>query len=154
LEIRAKYAFDAVQEVYEKYLKQLPHPIEIMSDGGSENIGISQWIHTYPQRQIKHIVAQYGVEFSNSMADSANRMLKYYGLYQMNIDEFVNLQRALDFIANNYQHRPNNTLNGLTPQEVLTGKTENEMLAVIKPIVTREMRQAQNRQSYVVNSVF
>jgi transposase InsO family protein len=52
------------------------------------------------------------------MAEAAKHMLKYYELYLINIPSFGQLQTALDKIIHDYNHRPNHSLNGLTPMEV------------------------------------
>jgi hypothetical protein len=60
-------------------------------------------------------------------------MLKHYGLYQMSFGSFERLQPAIETVITDYNHRPNNTLNGLTPMEVLQDKT----VVFITPVITK-----------------
>ena len=60
---------------------------------------------------------------SNSMVEAANRCLKYYGIYQMQIPDFATLKPASDIIVNEYNIRPNITIFGLTPFEGMENNT-------------------------------
>jgi putative transposase len=143
-ELRASHTIDCLKQVYETYLQQLTHAVDIMSDGGIENSTIVNWLRSFEGVgcYIRHIIAQVDVVHSNSMVEAANYMLKYYGLYQMSIGSFEHLQTAIETVITDYIHRPNNTLNGLTPMEVLEGKT----VVFITPVITKEQRITQNKQ--------
>jgi putative transposase len=143
-QLRASHTIDCLKEVYETYLKNCTHPVDIMSDGGPENASIGDWLQSCKTicSSIRHIIAQVDVVHSNSMVEAANYMLKYYGLYQMSIGSFEHLQTAIETVITDFNHRPNNTLNGLTPMEVLQDKT----VVFITPVITKEERITQNKQ--------
>ena len=89
------------------------------------------------------------------MVEAANRSLKYYGLFQMHIPDFAALQPALDFIVNDYNTRPNNTISGLTPCEVLENKSVNDIfLNNTKAAITKTVRIIENKKSKCCNYSF
>ena len=85
--------------------------------------------------------------YSNSMVEAANRCLKYYCLFQMQIPDFASLQPALDFIVNDYNNRPNNTILGLSPFEVLENKSAHEIFLKSDATITKAQRIAENKKS-------
>ena len=89
------------------------------------------------------------------MVEAANRSLKYYGLFQMDIPNFAALQPALDFIVNDYNTRPNNTISGLTQCEVLENKSVNDIfLNNTKTAITKTVRIIENKKSKCCNYSF
>lgn len=71
---------------------------------------------------ITHLIAQRDIEFSNSMIEAANKQLKYRFLYHQHIPDHASLAIYLQQAVEDYNNRPHDVLNGLTPLEVLDGK--------------------------------
>jgi putative transposase len=123
LRVSAVLVSKSLQTVFEKYLQHIKLPLQIMSDGGPENNCIKDWIHSLNDcLEVNHITAQLDVAYSNSMVEAAIRILKYYGLYQADIPDPPTLIKELNKAVADYNRRPNDGLNGLTPFEVLNGK--------------------------------
>ena len=96
----------------------------LLTDDGSENHGVAhQWIKNSNHPKIDHVIAQADVHYSNSMIEAANKQLKYRFLYHQNIYDFSKLKEYLTKAIIDFNHRPHGVLNGLTPIEVLQGKS-------------------------------
>ncbi len=96
----------------------------LLTDNGSENYGVAkQWITESDAPKIRHVIAQLDVHYSNSMIEAANKQLKYRFLYHQRINTFSNLKDYFSKAILDFNHRPHDVLNGLTPMEVLQGKT-------------------------------
>jgi putative transposase len=63
-------------------LEYKPNQIQLLSDGGSENVNttVSSFINTN-QIPIKHMIAQKDVVFSNSMIEAINKIIKHKFLH-------------------------------------------------------------------------
>jgi hypothetical protein len=83
------------------------------------------WLHLFvlqtSKPEVKHLVAQLDIEFSNSMIEAANKQLKYRFLYHRHIADINELRSHVKEAAEDYNNQPNNELDGLTPLEVLKG---------------------------------
>lgn len=73
--------------------------------------------------KIRHVIAQADIPFSNSMIEAANKQLKYRFLYHQKITDISHLKGYLNKAILDFNHRPHGVLNGLSPMEVLQGKT-------------------------------
>jgi hypothetical protein len=94
----------------------------LLTDNGSENFGdVTEFVLQTSKPEVKHLVAQLDIEFSNSMIEAANKQLKYCFLYHRHIADINELRRYVKEAAEDYNNRPNNVLDGLTPLEVLKG---------------------------------
>jgi len=146
LQLKAKEWKQAMRTVYEK-IKTMPAvALCIMSDGGSENRGVDDFIaEIKADRPIRRIIAQVDVPYSNSMAEAAHYMLKYYGLYHLHISDFEALQKALPQVIDDYNRRPNNVLDGLTPEEALCGIPKEKVFVASKNPITGALRIAENK---------
>src|SRR5450631_1142929 len=99
----------------------------LLTDDGSENYGeVIQWITGSDAPKIRHVIAQVDIHYSNSMIEAANKQLKYRFLYHQKINNFPNLENYLSKAILDFNHRPHGVLNGLSPMEVLQGKTYNK----------------------------
>lgn len=119
MECKAKYVLENLQNVKEQYL--LPNAIDtcqVVSDDGSENNGIAH----FDSLHFKHIIAQKDIVQSNSMIEAANKQIKYRFLYHQTIYTFDELKNYMQLAVDDYNNRPYDALNGLTPNEVLNGK--------------------------------
>ncbi|WP_430929176.1 hypothetical protein [Polaribacter marinivivus] len=139
-------------ETFEKYnLLNVTKPINILSDGGSENKGeLLSWINTIQTPPIvTKITAQTkDFPFSNSMSESTHSIYKtefLNGKYSLNEKSHLkDLKRFVDYY--NYERYPTD-LFGLTPTEVVNGKIPN------KNYFKEKIQQAR-RNSVVINQQF
>ena len=107
---------------FEKHkLYKHPHPIHIMSDGGSENKGdLLQWIGE--NDHIKKITAKKDVPFSNNMSESIHHIFKSEFMRYKPISDERALQNYLDLFEEYYNHhRFPIELHGCSPMEVVNG---------------------------------
>jgi len=139
LERKASYTFENLYKVNEQYL--VPANIKecmLLTDDGSENYGeVKKWIEVSDNPKINHVIAQVDIHFSNSMIEAANKQLKYRFLYHQKIKDYSSLDQYLKKAIEDFNHRPHAILNGLTPIEVLQGKsynkeTQNNFLSLAK----------------------
>ena len=127
-ERRASFTLENLARVKAEYL--LPCSVSecmLLTDNGSENYGeVKQWIKASDSPKINHVIAQVDIHFSNSMIEAANKQLKYRFLYHQKINDYSRLGEYLDKAILDFNHRPHAILNGLTPIEVLQGKSYNK----------------------------
>ena len=71
---------------------------------------------------IKKLIAQKDIVFSNSLVESANKLVKYRYLFSRDFPNINILEKHLEECVKDYNHkRPHCSLKGLTPYEVFTG---------------------------------
>lgn len=97
-------------------------------DDGSENKS-KQLDKLLLKKDIKKIIAQVDVHFSNSRVEVLFRSLKHNYLYKKSITSKKQLQEAVDFYVNEYNNRiPNVNFKGATPQQIYEGRwTEGDI---------------------------
>ncbi len=98
----------------------------------------------YPS--ITHLIAQRDIDFSNSMIEAVNKQLKYRFLYHHPIANHAALINYLQQAVQDYNNRPHNILNGLTPLEVLDGKTFDRDTCQQQTALARNARIAENKK--------
>jgi transposase InsO family protein len=99
----------------------------LLTDDGSVDYGeAKQWIANSDAPKIRHVIARVDVHYSNSMIEAANKQLKYRFLYHQKINKFLRLKQYVSKAILDFNHRPHGVLNGLTPMEVIQGKTYNK----------------------------
>ena len=121
LKCSAEFVLENIKTVNENYL--LPNAIEdcqLITDDGSENHGIAGAF--CKNNFIQHLIAQKDIVQSNSMIEAANKQIKYRFLYHQTIHSFEELENYVKLAVEDFNMRPYNALNGLTPTEVLNGK--------------------------------
>lgn len=117
-----------------------------MTDDGSENFGMVQnLINESENPRLQHIIAQRDVEFSNSMIEAANKNLKYRFLYHKHIAGYNELCKYVQQAVDDYNNRPHHALSGLTPLEVLNGKTIDKGSLHKEMMVAKAERIAKNK---------
>ena len=124
-ERKASYTLENLARVKAEYL--VPAKMSqcmLLTDDGSENYGVAHhWIKNTDHPKIDHVIAQADVHYGNSMIEAANKQLKYRFLYHQNINNFTKLDEYLNKAILDFNYRPHGVLNGLTPIEVLQGKS-------------------------------
>jgi putative transposase len=129
-ERRASFTLENLARVKAEYL--LPSSVSecmLLTDNGSENYGeVKQWIKASDIPKINHVIAQADIPFSNSMIEAANKQLKYRFLYHQKINDYSRLGEYVDKAILDFNHRPHDILNGLTPIEVIQGKRYNKQI--------------------------
>lgn len=97
-------------------------------------------------RKIQHIIAQRDVEFSNSMIEAANKNLKYRFLYHKHIVNYDELCKYVQQAVDDYNNRPHDVLNGLTPLEVLEGKAVDKDSLHKEILLAKANRMRENKK--------
>ena len=124
-ELSALVMKNTLKRAYEKYIKQIsekPPQIMFMTDGGSENKAEVLDYINQPDINIKKIIAQIDVKFSNSMVESFNSLIKYRSLYLHDIPDHNALIRHMtEFIPVYNNDRPHYAHKYLTPEESYFG---------------------------------
>ena len=116
-------------------------------DGGSENNNklVDHFIEQ-SQIGIHKVVALRDTTFSNSMVESIFRTMKHSYLYRMEINNFKDLKRSLQFTFKDYnEHRPHYGLVGATPYEVYNGDLSNRRDNTLFLTQAKNKRLAYNR---------
>lgn len=113
----AKTTFDNLSAGFKKHNinKDIKYR-ELYCDGGIENKGIVDDLLN--GLNIKKVIAQKEVIFSNSMVEAVNKRIKYDFLYWQHFDSFQALELYLPTLLNEYNNKPHSSLFGFTPQEV------------------------------------
>ena len=108
---------------YSKYKNKLP--IKFVTDAGTENVNttVKDFIET-TNLDIKHLIAQKDIPFSNSKIEAFNKIIKHQFLLPKNIENRKQLLLALETDVMTYNNiRPQFSLQGNTPNETFNGKT-------------------------------
>ncbi len=99
-------------------------PITFVTDGGVENVNttVRDFLDTTNQ-DIKHLIAQKDIPFSNSKIEAFNKIIKHQFLLPQNLTNRKQLETALVVDVLTYNTiRPQLSLQGNTPQETFLGK--------------------------------
>lgn len=107
------------------YLKhQSTDPIKFVTDGGIENVNLTvkSFLNT-TDNDIKHLIAQRDIPFSNSKIEAFNKIMKHQFLLPKNLENRKRLLIALAEDVPSYNTiRPQFSLQGNTPKETFEGK--------------------------------
>lgn len=113
---------DLLEQAYLKYKNK--EPITFVTDGGVENVNttVRDFLDT-TNKDIKHLIAQKDIPFSNSKIEAFNKIIKHQFLLPQNLTNWKQLETALvaDVLIYN-MIRPQLYLQGNTPQEIFLGK--------------------------------
>ncbi|WP_264564666.1 DDE-type integrase/transposase/recombinase [Flavobacterium sp. N3904] len=111
-----------LQEAYLKYKNK--DPITLVTDGGVENLNktVQNFLRT-TDPDIKHLIAQKDIPFSNSKIEAFNKIIKHQFLLPRNLEDRKQLINALAEDVPTYNTiRPQYSLQGNTPAETFSGK--------------------------------
>ena len=112
-----------LKDAYAKYKCDIP--IQFVTDAGIENVNqtVKDFIET-TNLDIKHLIAQKDIPFSNSKIEAFNKIIKHQFLLPQNLENRKQLLLALDIDVITYNSiRPQFSLQGNTPNETFEGKT-------------------------------
>ena len=113
---------ELLQEAYSKHKNK--EPITFITDGGCENVNSTvQQFLVSTNEDIKHLIAQKDIPFSNSKIEAFNKIIKHQFLLPRNSGNRIQLIDALhkDVLIYNTL-RPQLTVEGNTPAETFAGK--------------------------------
>ncbi|WP_348800600.1 DDE-type integrase/transposase/recombinase [Flavobacterium adhaerens] len=111
-----------LQNAYLKYKNN--DPIKFVTDGGIENVNstVKNFLLTTDD-DIKHLIAQKEIPFSNSKIEAFNKIIKHQFLLPRNLENRKQLIGALAEDVTTYNTiRPQFSLQGNTPEETFGGK--------------------------------
>ncbi len=129
--LRATIRVQTLEDAHQQFLSLgRSSNISLMVDGGPENTTIEGFINDSGM-DIQKLVAQRDIQFSNSMVEAHNRILKYGYLYRQKINTERQLQKVMTEAVREFNSiRPHIALNGATPDEVyLSGTIPNDQHA-------------------------
>jgi hypothetical protein len=113
---------DLLEQAYLEHKNK--ESIAFVTDGGVENVNTTvQEFLTTTSQDIKHLIAQKDIPFSNSKIEAFNKIIKHQFLLPQNLTNRRQLENAL--VANVLTYntiRPQLSLQGNTPQETFLGK--------------------------------
>jgi len=78
--------------------------------------------------------------------EAANKQIKYRFLYHKFIPDFDSLKRYVSEAVEDYNNRPHDVLGGLTPLEVLHGKTIDTVGNQQQIMLAKAIRVAENKK--------
>jgi len=128
-----------------KHLKEKADSPKIVTDKGIENVNdlVDDFLDF---AQLKRILAQVEVSFSNSMIESFWRSLRHNWLYLHTLDSIAAIRRLVDFYVKEHNDSvPHAAFKGQTPSEVYFGHSEN----TIKNL--EEVRQLSRQKRFETN---
>jgi len=95
--------------------------IDLMCDKGSENKGaVDEYLNNH-ETNLRKLIAQYDIFFSNSMVEAVNKRMKYDFLFTISLLNIEQTIQYLTYATDQYNNKPHSALHGLTPQEVFNG---------------------------------
>jgi transposase InsO family protein len=143
-EIRRQTIMDAVKKYRTK-----EEDLYLVVDGGSENnnASVEDYIKNLPV-PITKLVALKDIQFSNSMVEAVNKIIKYRSLHLMQMQNIHAAQEHLNsFIPEYNDIRPHCALGILTPKEVqLDGKIPDKHSLKEQFLAARRARVIENRK--------
>jgi putative transposase len=122
LEYSAEITFENIREAYQRYnLHEVKPYIELICDDGSENKGKVDTFASDPSTNLRKLIAQSDIRFSNSMVEAVNKRMKYDYLFTTRLNDFEQTLQYLPFAVEQYNSKPHSSLYGLTPAEAARG---------------------------------
>ena len=144
LQYSAQISCRNLSEAYQIYdLKSMPPYIELITDGGSENKGEVDSFVALTQDNMKKLVAQSDIWFSNSMVEAVNKQIKYDYLFTRDFLDFEETENFLSFAIDEYNNKPHGSLFGLTPKEVFEGMIPD------KNMFAEQIKQEAKKRKYI-----
>lgn len=113
--IKAEYRMESIRRALED-LNGTVSPV-LITDGGPEN----NLTTDSSDPPFEHRTALQDIEFSNSLIEAHNKIIKYNYLYRMDVRDGEHLASVFPKIINDFNNRPHISLGGLTPEEAVQG---------------------------------
>lgn len=139
-----------IKEAYKKASKLTKDlNVKLIVDGGPENnnVYIDDFINQ-SEINIKKLVALRDIDFSNSMIENVNKVLKYQYLFPDHPENYDDLLKQVEYFIDDFNSiRPHGQLNGLTPDEAYEGKVLPESFRTTILKQAREKRLEYNRNN-------
>ncbi len=123
LKVSGKIRLETIEEAYHKYSPDSSEDIILLVDGGVENNNneMESFIQS-DEINLRKLIAQKDIRFSNSIVEAQNKLIKYRYLFKQDFRDIQELRKGLEWIVNDYNYnRPHISLFGLTPYEAATG---------------------------------
>jgi transposase InsO family protein len=143
-EIRRQTIMDAVK----KY-RVNEEEVNLVVDGGSENNNseVEDYIKNLPV-PITKLVALKDIQFSNSMVEAVNKIIKYRSLHFTQLEDIKSVHNRLSsFIPEYNDVRPHCALGILTPKEVqIEGKIPDKHILKEQYLAAKRARIIENRK--------
>jgi len=141
----SEVAKETLQQVLERF-GLMNSEGTLITDGGAENNGaVTQWL-SKPGMLWKKIIAQVDIIQSNSIAEAANKILKYRYLFPNPVADTEEPIKVLNNALKDYNNMPQKNLCGLTPNEVLNGNIPDKHKFKMQIENARKRRVAVNQQ--------
>lgn len=143
--LRADIVVDCLEEINKKHHLSNLKSVQLITDGGSENVQIASWINGLKNSAIQHVIDKKdGLSFSNSMVEASNKLIKYRFLYHHALTDYATLEKLASQVADVLNNQRMSTIKGLTPYEKLSGLTHADVFDGIHHLVLKEDRLKQN----------
>jgi putative transposase len=126
-EYNSEIARQTLQDVLQRF-NLMDKEGALVTDDGMENKGkVEEWMNK-PGMLWKKLIAQIDIIQSNSMVEAANKILKYRFLYTSPVANTEELILVLKKAVRAYNAIPNAQLYGFTPNEVLAGQSQTNII--------------------------
>jgi putative transposase len=122
--VSAFYRLQTIQHAYALISKTNRESIQLIVDGGVENNNktIDGFLST-DGVSVEKLIAQKDIQFSNSVVEAQNKLIKYRYLFKKDYCDIHALRDGLTWIIEDYNRkRPHISLNGATPFEAFHGR--------------------------------
>jgi len=109
-----------------------PAVADVVMDAGVENLNATV-DPLFSSDQLRRVLAQVDVIFSNSLIEAWWRSLKHQWLYLHQLDSLATVCRLVSFYVQQHNEvMPHSAFNGLTPDEVYFGRTDGVVPALVE----------------------
>jgi transposase InsO family protein len=129
LKYSADITFENISEAYTREnFGDIPPYIDLITDDGSENKGKVNDFVNADNSNIRKLIAQLDIIFSNSMIEAVNKRMKYDYLFTIDLADYEQTLKYLKWAIEQYNNKPHSALFGLTPTEVYRGKIPDKRM--------------------------
>ena len=138
---------ELLQHAYDNHKNR--EPITFVTDGRCENVNTTvQDFLISTNENIKHLISQKDIPFSNSKIEAFNKIIKHQFLLPRNLENRKQLEAALKNDVLTYNTiRPELSLQGNTPAETFAGKSISLHSYKTHFLEQKNIRVVQNQQN-------
>ncbi|MDD3688052.1 MAG: DDE-type integrase/transposase/recombinase [Bacteroidales bacterium] len=154
LKYSADITFENISEAYTREnFGDIPPYIDLITDDGSENKGkVNEFVNA-ENSNIRKLIAQLDIIFSNSMVESVNKRMKYDYLFTTELLNYEQTVKYLSWAIEQYNCKPHSALFGLTPFEVYNGKIPDKRMFAVDITAAATQRKEYNLNQNCNNCV-